>query len=173
MTLTTHGILGAATASFFPGFYPLAWAASFLSHFFADAIPHWDSQTQSAKKNLNPLANDFIITRESLGDMIKIGLDFGLGLVLPRLIFSLPEYDLWLILGGAFFAILPDPLQFVYWKIRREPLTSLQRFHLGIHAKIRIKDWRIGAPIQIIIIAFTVFITFQIHEVLKILTPLS
>jgi len=167
MTLTTHGILGAATASFFPGSYPLAWAASFLSHFFADAIPHWDYETKSAKKNLNPLANDFIITRESLSDLVKIGLDFSLGLVLSRLIFSLPEYDPWLILGGAFFAILPDPLQFAYWKIRREPLTSLQRLHIAIHAKTKIRDWRIGVPFQVAIVLLTIVFTVQFHNFLE------
>lgn len=170
MTLTTHGILGAATASFFPGFYPLAWFASFVSHFFADAIPHWDYQTKSAKKNLNPLANDFIITKESLGDLVKIGLDFNLGLILSLLIFPFPEYDPWLILGGAFFAILPDPLQFAYWKIRREPLTSLQRLHIAIHAKTRIRDWRIGVPLQITIVLLALVLTFQFHNFLVKLT---
>lgn len=167
MTLTTHGILGAATASLFPSHYPIAWFAAFLSHFFSDAIPHWDYRTNSLKKDLNPLKTDFIISKKSLVDFIKIGFDFSLGIGLGFLFFPTPLYDPWIIIGGAFFGILPDPLQFVYWKTRREPFTSLQKFHVGIHAKQRIKNWRIGFPIQVLIVGVAVMLAFQAYSLLQ------
>lgn len=151
MTLTTHGIIGAATASLFPPQYRLlAWSAAFLSHFFADAIPHWDYSTQSYTRGKNPLHNDFVLSKDSVPDIIKIGIDFLLGLGLGLLLF--PTFDPWLILGGAFFGILPDPLQFAYWKLRKQPLTFLQKIHIGIHAKRKLSFgfWSLFSQIMLV-----------------------
>jgi hypothetical protein len=158
MTLTTHGVIGAATASLFPGNYALAWGVAFLSHFAMDAIPHWDYKTRSMKRELNPLDSDFEVSRKSLIDLVKIGVDFTLGLALGYLLFPSALHDPLLVLGGAFFGILPDPLQFVYWKTRSEPFTSLQKLHIAIHAKHRIRNWRIGIPIQLGVIGLGVLI---------------
>ncbi|MEK7187805.1 MAG: hypothetical protein AAB691_03090 [Patescibacteria group bacterium] len=166
MTLTTHGILGAATASLLPGSYPIAWTAAFLSHFLSDAIPHWDYHTHSMKKALNPLMSDFVITRKSGVDIAKIAVDFGLGMFLGYLLFYSPSYNPWLLLGGAFFGILPDPLQFLYWKTRREPLTSLQKFHVGIHAKTRIQEWYVGIPVQIAIILVATGLAYELQNII-------
>lgn len=57
-------------------------------------------------------------------------------------------------LVGAVFAIIPDPLQFVYMKYRHEPLISLQRFHLFMHARTRLNDRPLlGVGSQIALIA--------------------
>lgn len=69
-------------------------------------------------------------------DLMKIGLDFLLGFALPFLFLKFLGVPLtYTIFLGAFAGMLPDGLQFLYWKIRREPLTSLQRFHHWNHAK--------------------------------------
>ncbi len=171
MTLTTHGLIGAATASLFPApYYPLAWSMAFVSHFFADAIPHWDYKTKSFTRNKDPLKNDFVINKKSVVDLTKIGIDFCLGIGLSYLLFPSHLYNPWLIVGGAFFGILPDPLQFAYWKIRREPLTTLQRLHISIHAKKKLEAWPSGIPIQLAILAIILLTTFFLHSFLSGLT---
>jgi hypothetical protein len=69
-------------------------------------------------------------------DLLRIGFDVLLGFVLAFLLFHPHTYTLQIItLVGALGGILPDPLQFVYFKFRHEPLISLQKFHLWIHSK--------------------------------------
>jgi hypothetical protein len=134
MTLTTHGVVGAALASTLAPHSPsAALLVAFGSHFLLDALPHWDYPLRSATKDpANELNNDLVLGRAFLFDLVKIGLDFCLGLALGLVIAgSLTNY-FWPV-AGALAAMLPDFLQFVYFKWRRWPLTALQRFHLWIH----------------------------------------
>ncbi len=171
MTLTTHAIVGAAAARIFSFNPALAMAAAFLSHFLIDAIPHWDYIPRSFQKDPdNPLNNDMTIGKDFSHDVMIILFDAVLGIVLSLLIFSShTAYDAGIIVLGAMFGILPDPLQFVYWKVRREPLISLQRFHVWIHANNRhMSDerlWVRGALFQAILIGFVVLLTFYIKGV--------
>ncbi|MFA5319162.1 MAG: hypothetical protein WC387_02220, partial [Candidatus Paceibacterota bacterium] len=89
----------------------------------------------------NPLNNDLPICREAVGDFVKIGFDFFLGLSLALIFFTGHGQTYWLsILLGAFGGMLPDGLQFLYLKFRREPLTLFFRFHAFMHTKTEIKD---------------------------------
>jgi len=150
MTLATHAVIGAAAAHLFPSHPILAALAAFASHFAADAIPHWDyhlfSRTADPKE---PLNNNMAINKLFIVDLFRVGNDFLLGMALSLLIFSwnAPETALFT-LAGAFFGILPDPLQFAYWKLKWKPLEYLQRFHLFIHAKKRIRSPLMGSTAQ-------------------------
>ena len=155
MTLTTHAIIGAATAKIFSFNPVLAIGFAFASHFLIDAIPHWDYLPKSFQKDSsNPLNDDMVIGNGFFKDFLKIALDAMLGVVLSLIIFF-PEsaYQFWIIFFGAGSGFLPDPLQFVYWKWRHEPFISLQRFHLWIHSHNEsLKNrWKIGLFYQFVL----------------------
>jgi hypothetical protein len=135
MTLTTHAIIGASVAELFPQHYILAFVAGFISHLVIDSLPHFDYQIKSSKRNVNnPLDNDVIIGRAFIGDLLRIGFDACLGVLLAIIIFmyALHFGNITLVLIGAVAGILPDPLQFIYWKTRSPLLLPLQKFHIWI-----------------------------------------
>lgn len=173
MTLTTHAIVGAAAASVFSSNPIVAGCAAFLSHFLIDAIPHWDYIPKSAQSDpQNPLNNDMKVGKQFFRDLFVIGSDALLGVALSILIFSPTDlYSFLIIFGGACLGILPDPLQFVYWKIRREPLILLQRFHMWIHTshkKWTIEQrWAVGIAEQVVLVVISVQIAQLLTNFIK------
>ena len=165
MTLTTHAIIGAAAAKIF-SFNPiLAGLAAFASHFIIDAIPHWDYQPKSFTKDPNnPMNNNMKVGKDFMRDLTRISGDASCGVIFSLFIFP-PEnvYLFFIIMIGAFFGIIPDPLQYAYWKIRREPLISLQKFHIWIHSKNKKlsieRRWVVGTVLQAVLVIFVVGLT--------------
>jgi len=142
MTLTAHAITGAALASLTPNNPLMGFAVGFLSHFVLDAIPHWDYALLSRKEDENnPMNNDVVIGKDFVKDILRIALDGIIGLLFACFfyVFYL-KYSLFVILCGVVGACLPDALQFVQMKWRHEPFTSLRRFHLWIHSRIRLDN---------------------------------
>jgi hypothetical protein len=138
MILSTHALVGAALANMFPSHPGVAFAVGFASHFALDAIPHADYPIRSASVDPKigaPLQFD----RALLHDAITIGADGMLGVVCALLLFA-SAANQWAILLGAFGAMLPDALQFLYLRFPREPLRTLQRFHRWVHTDVDIKD---------------------------------
>lgn len=137
MILTTHAVIGAAAASMVPEHPALAFGLAFASHFALDAIPHWHYPVKSIQKNKHDrMKNDMVIGRHFAGDVGLISLDALLGAGIALVVFSyMLHFPPMLILIGVVGGILPDPLQFVYWKFRHEPIKSLQRLHMRIHAR--------------------------------------
>jgi hypothetical protein len=137
MTLTAHAITGAGLACLMPERPLLGFAVGFISHFVLDAIPHWDYHLNSMKEDRkNPMNNDLSMNMNFAKDFIKIGLDGVVGLLLSYFILCFwMNYSLLIVLCGAIGAMAPDALQFVYMKWRHQPFTSLQKFHLWIHAE--------------------------------------
>ncbi len=155
MTLTTHAVVGASLAALIPSQPALGFAVGFVSHFLLDAIPHWDYHLKASHENKEDrLQSTLVFTRDTIIDLVKIGFDGFLGLFLPFFFFMPQSWPLAVaLLCGAFGGMLPDGLQFVYYQVRREPITSLQRFHQYIHAETRLKDyWIPGLTIQVAII---------------------
>lgn len=136
MTLTTHAIVGATAASLFPNTPVLAFAAGFASHFAIDALPHWDYKILSKEHKPDDKMNeDMKVSRpEFLLDFVRIGSDAILGGLLAIAIFSFWLFHLpvWFVAFGALAGMLPDPLQFVYYKTRSKLLVPLQRFHIWV-----------------------------------------
>ena len=162
MTLTTHAVVGAALATAVPTHPVLAFGLGFCSHFLLDAIPHWDYSTNSFEEDKeNPMNNDMKIGKSFLFDLCKISLDFLLGFVLTFLFFGrLGNFSLDVTLfSGALGAVLPDALQFLYFKWRHEPAISIQKFYLWIHSKKELKDEPlIGISSQIVFVALIVLL---------------
>lgn len=162
MTLATHAIVGAAVARLFPSQPLIAFCAAFASHFVLDAIPHWDYQLRSKVRDPNdPLKNDLLINKAFFFDLVKIGVDCALGFGLSLLLFSASNWSsAAFVFMGACGGVLPDALQFAYFKIRRQPLTSLQRFHIFVHTKNHLEHPVLGIALQVTIVFFiTLLIT--------------
>ncbi len=140
MTLTAHAITGAALASLVPDQPLVGFAVGFISHFVLDAIPHWDYKLSSKKEDGNNHMNDdMVINKNFIKDILKISFDGILGLLFAYFIFVFYfKFSTFVILSGVIGAMMPDALQFVYMKWRHEPLISLQKFHLWIHADKKI-----------------------------------
>ena len=140
MTLTAHAITGAALASLVPDQPLVGFAVGFISHFVLDAIPHWDYKLSSKKEDGNNHMNDdMVINKNFIKDILKISFDGILGLLLSLIVFNFYfKFSTFVVLSGVIGAMMPDALQFVYMKWRHEPLISLQKFHLWIHADKKI-----------------------------------
>ncbi len=164
MILMTHAVTGALIGAVASENLAFAAGAGFLSHFLFDTIPHWDYKLGTTKEDkANPLNNDMKVGgKQFYIDLLKIALDFSIGMtIVAILVMSKPNQ---VILGafiGALCAVIPDPLQFVYWKLRLRIMTPLQRFHTYMHAKTRLSNKPligIGSQIAIIILTGILFI---------------
>ena len=135
MTLGTHAVAGALAAQLFPSHPVLGFAAGFVSHFAMDAIPHGHYKLHS--KNYKPddrLGENMTVkSRAFLVDLFHAGIDAGAGIIIALIIFGVisPIQAL----AGAVGGILPDLLQFVYFKTKFEPFITLQKFHIKMHSK--------------------------------------
>lgn len=151
MVLAPHALIGASVACLAPLHPEFALLAGFMSHFVADALPHWHYAVGSISDDGNPLDKDMRIDRRQFPrDLAKISFDglVGLGASLVLLVVPRPELLIPVVLGAG-AGMLPDALQFVYFKWRHEPLTSLQRFHVWIHAKSNLDHMGVvGASFQ-------------------------
>ncbi|MDO8522454.1 MAG: hypothetical protein Q7S08_04180 [bacterium] len=165
MMLTTHALMGTAAASLFPEQPIVAFVAGFASHFVLDAIHHWDydEYLSSIQKNpTNPLETDMRVgSRVFLRDLMLIAGDAVLGLTLSILLFHflLFQVPLRIVVIGVCAGIVPDALQFVYWKTRAKTrvLEPLQRFHIWIQEgkKLHVKPW-VGIGLQCALVAVVI-----------------
>ena len=160
MVLTPHAVAGAAITSFFKLSPVTAFFAGFLSHFFLDALPHWDYQLRSSRKDkVHPLNNDFVLNGDSWVDFSKLGMDACLGLALAIFFFTFGlNVSFWAIVAGALGAVAPDALSFVYMKWRKEPMISLQKTHLLFHAVYRIYNPVLGVFLSCLVVIIFLFI---------------
>lgn len=166
MILATHAIAGVALAAAIPNQPLLAFTTGIASHFLLDAIPHWDYELRSSRKDKNnPLNDDIVMGRDFWSDLIKLGGDTMIGLVLAWFFFHqffINQLGLLTFASGVAGGLLPDALQFAYFKLRSPWLTVLQRFHNFIHAgHARKLKPSIGIVSQTLIVA-TIILTMKI-----------
>jgi hypothetical protein len=153
--LSTHAIVGAAVASLMPDHPALAFACGMASHFAIDAIPHWDYPLRAISVKPNTGAalklNWFLFQ-----DLGLIMLDACVGLGIALWLYATPTAEISVLLG-ALGAMLPDPLQLAHRLCPREPLRTLQRFHVWIHTKRKL-TWPVGVSSQLSFIGLVVLI---------------
>ncbi len=159
MSLGTHTVIGAIIISKFPEHPVLGFCFAFGSHFILDALPHWDYHLSSFREDKNdPMKNRMPITGKFFGDLLKMGTDFILGMAVALWLFS--DRNPILILFGITGGVLPDFLQFLYFHLQKEPLVLIQRFHMWIHTKNKMKNAKalsIIFQIALVIVAYSVF----------------
>ena len=140
MVLATHAFAGGILAAAITANPAVAFGIGVISHFLLDAIPHWDyfDKLKSARvNNDNYLDNDMVVGKYFLHDLSIIALDCLIGVVALAVIILFRTHLFWPALLGMIGGILPDLFHFLYYKIRREPFTSIEKFHHFIHAKDR------------------------------------
>jgi hypothetical protein len=164
MTLTTHAVIGATVASLFPEQPWLAITVAFASHFLLDALPHWDYSVQCLKKDVNdPTHEEFVVNPLSLIDLLKISIDFTCGIILALMLLPVSPISIgvWLILVGALMGMLPDFLQFIYFKFKPRWVKPFQRLHDFAHTRIRIKYQPvIGITSQVLLVLAAALVVY-------------
>lgn len=139
MILTSHAIIGVAVASAFPTHPIVAFSAALASHYIVDAIPHWEYDLLSSKKDKNnPLNNDITIGKDFFSDSKKVSADILTGIFVSFLFFYFLGFDsvsLLILIAGIVGGTAPDILQFAYFRFRREPFKSLYLFHYFVHSR--------------------------------------
>jgi hypothetical protein len=134
MTLATHAIVGAMVAEFTPRYPVLGFILGFLSHLMIDSLPHYDYSLSSgvhvSDKDFRKY--DLVLGRNFLSDLISMGIDCVGGFVIALALFSGTKWSMGIAMIGAFGGVLPDFLQFVYFKTHAKVLTALQRFHSAL-----------------------------------------
>jgi hypothetical protein len=161
MILSTHAIVGGAIASLVPDHPLLALIAAFASHFAIDAIPHWDYPLPSIAVGRGADNRGLRLNQAMLADVALIGADAGAGLILALWLFATPA-SAWVVALGAIAAMLPDPLQFAHSLFPKEPLNTLQRFHLCIHSKRKLA-WKLGVSSQLAFAAAVSVLVGALH----------
>lgn len=158
MILTPHAVVGASISSIFRLSPFTALVAGFVSHFVLDMFPHFDYKLRSTRiEPEKTLDGDIIIDRTFFLDLMVMGLDLTFGLFLSWLFFVFTgAISLPVALAGVVGGVLPDALQFVYYKFGRRHLRPLQSFHMRVHSSIRIKDplWGVSLYSLVITLAF-------------------
>ncbi len=163
MILTTHAIVGAAAGRLFSDPF-VAFSAGFASHFIIDAIPHWAYNLKSRARNeKEPLNDDIEIGKKFVGDLARIGLDFIVGIFAAIFIFQGEDGFMSLsvnLLSGVAGGIIPDFMQFLYFKIRQEPFIAVQKLHIYVHQGIgEIPALPYGLISQVVVIAAAILIS--------------
>lgn len=144
MILATHGVAGALLAQTAASGPLAALVIGFLSHFVLDALPHWDYKLRSEVVTPGqPLARDLEWGPAFRRDLLKIGLDFLVGVALVWGLSRFSAFDPRLLWFGLAGGVAPDALQFAYFKLRWPPLRTLQKFHLSVHTTRRL----VGQPV--------------------------
>jgi len=153
MILSTHAVVGGAIASLMPNHPLLALLCGIGSHFAIDAIPHADYPLRSISSRADQGAV-IAVNRSLLRDLGTISLDAAVGLAVAMLLYATPTAALAVLLG-ALGGMLPDPLQIAHKLHPREPLRSLQRFHIWIHTKRRLR-WPEAIGSQFLFVLVTI-----------------
>jgi len=173
MTLTTHALVGAAAASIFPHHPYMAFTAAFASRLAIDTIPHWDyvGWLRSVERDMfDPLKTDMRWGRDLWHDLAIIAADAILGTVLAVLVFgwwmglSVP-----IALVGAWAAMFPDVLQFVYYKTRTIWVGALIHPLQALHQRLQMAKHRYrwgvvkGLGMQLIVVVLAVWTAYLAH----------
>lgn len=155
MVLSTHAVVGTIVATTFTTNPYLAFCIAFASHFILDPIPHWDYKLHSLQKDTeNNINHDMVFGKTFLFDLLRIGTDALIGLIVSIILvlYILKISTLSVILASVIGGILPDPLQFLYWKTRSKLLLPLHKFHVWIHGRSLKIHYLHGASLQILIV---------------------
>ncbi len=157
MSLGTHAVIGAIIMSKFPDHPVWGFCLAFGSHFILDAFPHWDYHLSSFQENeKDPMKNRMPITEKFIGDLLKMGADFVLGAAIAFSFFL--NMNPVLILFGIAGGVLPDFLQFLYFHFQKEPLVTLQRFHIWIHTKNKMKKARALSVLSQVVLVLIMYV---------------
>jgi len=158
MILTTHSIVGAGVASLVTTNPILGFFVGFLSHYVLDAIPHWDYKLLSYEKSEDGKTENLYIGKNFYYDLLRIFRDIAFGLLITLLFLWDKNFSSFpLLFSGAIGGIMPDALQLVYLKYKKQPLVLLHKIHNYFHTKINWKNKPLPGLLTQIIVILIVF----------------
>jgi len=142
MILSVHAVFGAAVAGMVPSHPMAGFVLGFASHFVLDAIPHRDYDLISVESGpgkkfqlVDLLQKKFALIR----DMFLVSFDALIGFCLAFVFFFNPVHP-FIFFIGAFAALIPDGLTFLYLLLKHKPLGHFFDFHVSfIHTKLTLK----------------------------------
>jgi hypothetical protein len=142
MIFTPHILVGAAMGA---SFGPLGALAALVSHFFLDALPHYDYNISALQEKG--------LSRKFLLPFSKISVDLFFGLTLAGAILR-AHANIEIAALGVFAALLPDGLLFLYWRFKKNSiLRHLNFFHLHYHWPREKKSGLLGLAVETMVIA--------------------
>lgn len=138
MTLTTHAVVGAVAASFFPTHPYAAFAAGFASHLAIDMLPHW-SEGPAMLRSMRTTGphttdRDMALGKDFVLDVLYLGGESLAGLLIALLfLYKGVGAPLPIVLVGVAAGLLPDAMHFLYFKMRwLRPLRDFETFHTSL-----------------------------------------
>ena len=146
MILAAHALTGATVASLIPNHPVLGFVAGFGSHFVIDTIPHWGYELSSLERG-DKLGTNSIgkLTSGAFSlDVLRVVIDCFVGVLLVYFVFHSLPISRFTVALGAFGALIPDGLQFLYVKWKWAFLRPLQIFHEWLQTCAHPKDGIIG-----------------------------
>lgn len=143
MILSVHATFGAAVASLVPNHPVVGFVLGFASHLALDAIPHKDYELISLEsdpdkkvKVIDLIQRKFALAR----DIVFVSFDAFIGFCLAFMFFFNPMHP-WIFFIGAFAALIPDGLTFLYLLLKHKSLSHFFDFHTDfIHYQIHINQ---------------------------------
>ena len=165
MILSVHATFGAALASLVPSHPVAGFTLGFVSHFVLDAIPHKDYELISLERRTDDKLKVIDLLHKKISlvrDILLVTLDVVVGFLLAFMFFFNPNHP-YIFFMGAFAALIPDGLTFIYIIFRHKALGHFFDFHTDvIHSKIQVNQ-----VLGILLQFFTIGILIVILEVLK------
>jgi len=136
----------------------LAFALSFLIHYFLDFIPHWDYKLLSIPDPGDKAKGEknFVFVGTNLAiDALKTFFDCLFGVAVAFFMIGSPDGAEGILMFAivAASSILPDVMELVYAVWKKFPFNYLHKIHSFFHTNIKLKERAVfGALLQLIMI---------------------
>lgn len=169
MILSTHAVVGGAAAGLLTSHPVIGAGVGFVSHLLLDMVPHWDYVLRSRVERPDGTTKDITVGPAFARDLIRIAADALIGVIVIGVAawaFGAVPASWWIagsaVVWGAAGGILPDALQFLYFRWPHEPLRGIYRLHQALHwwhSYGKVTDPRIGVILQglVWIVALMIF----------------
>lgn len=151
MLAASHALVGGAIVKMIPD-PKISLPLAFLSHFFLDAVPHWDFIT-----NLDDQERDYpssvgtLVPKSQLTvTIVKTILEFSVGVGLSFYLFRSvnPVY----LASGIIFAQLPDYIEapYLFFKMKFPPSVAIKKVQTALHSRLTL-PWGIITQLAVVI----------------------
>jgi hypothetical protein len=160
MILTPHAIVGATLANIFPDNPALGFSLAFTSHYVLDMLPHVDYKFSNFLDTKTKKLNSIFYDKKLYSNFLSIVIDFLAAVLICVLFFVRSYKSLFITLVGVAGGVLPDFLQFLYYKFNMQPWIFFQKIHTKFHALIKVKNsyfWGIFLEIFIPILILAIY----------------
>jgi hypothetical protein len=133
MILTSHAIVGASLANVLPNNPVVGFGLAFISHYAIDMIPHTDYDISNFLQHETKTIKSILRNAGAALHLLFIVADFIFAILLCILFFVRDGKSLTITLMGITGGVLPDFLQFLYFKYKKQPWIFFQRIHDKFH----------------------------------------